>query len=42
LSNAAAAEHFAPDRETIFGLIDKPHHVEAITANLENCAPVPK
>ena len=40
LSNAGAAEHFAAEREIIFGLIGKPHQVEAITANFENRAPV--
>ncbi|MEY4601590.1 MAG: hypothetical protein RLZZ201_1281 [Actinomycetota bacterium] len=39
LSNAGAAEHFAAEREIIFGLIGKPHQVEAITANFENRAP---
>ena len=39
LSNACAAEHFAAEREIIFGLIGKPHQVEAITANFENRAP---
>ena len=40
LSNAGAAEHFAAEREINFGLIGKPHQVEAITANFENRAPV--
>ena len=39
LSNAGAAEHFAAEREIIFGLIGKPHQMEAITANFENRAP---
>ncbi len=39
LSNAGAAEHFAAEREIIFGLIGKPHQVEAIAANFENRAP---
>lgn len=39
LSNVGAAEHFAAEREIIFGLIGKPHQVEAITANFENRAP---
>ncbi len=39
LSNAGAAEHFAAEREIIFGLIGKPHQLEAITANFENRAP---
>jgi len=40
LSNAGAADHFAAEREIIFGLIGKPHQVEAITANFENRTPV--
>ena len=39
LSNAGAAEHFAAEREIIFGLIGKPHQVEAIAANFEDRAP---
>ena len=39
LSSAGAAERFAAEREIIFGLIGKPHRVEAITANFENRAP---
>lgn len=34
--------YLAAEREIIFGLIGKPHQVEAITANVENCAPVLK
>ena len=39
LSNASAAEHFAAEREIIFGPIGKPHQEEAITANFENRTP---
>ena len=40
LSNAGAAGHFAAEREITFGLIGKPHQVEAITVNFKNRAPV--
>lgn len=39
LSDAGTAEHFATEREIIFGLIGKLHQVVAISANFENRAP---
>jgi len=39
LSNAGAADHFAPEREIIFKLIGSANQVEAITADFENRAP---
>jgi hypothetical protein len=34
--------YLAAEREIVFGLIGKPHQVEAITTNVENRAPVLK